>query len=45
MGGIKLDAKLREKIFKISAATIDRMFADTRKKYRIKGRATTKPES
>jgi len=42
-GEIKLKPKVREKLFKISAATIDRMFADTRKRYRIKGRATTKP--
>jgi hypothetical protein len=42
-GEIKLDAKVREKLFQISAATIDRMLADTRKKYRIKGRSTTKP--
>ena len=42
-GEIKLDAKVREKLFKISADTIDRMFAETRKKYRIKGRSTTKP--
>ena len=31
-GEIKLDAKVREKLFKISAATIDRMFADIRKR-------------
>lgn len=42
-GEIKLDAKVREKLFQISAATVDRMLADTRKKYRIKGRSTTKP--
>ena len=36
-GEIKLNAKVREKLFKISAATIDRMLADTRKRYRIKG--------
>ena len=42
-GEIKLDAKVREKLFQISTATIDRMLADTRKKYRIKGRSTTKP--
>jgi len=42
-GEISLPVKVREKLFKISAATIDRMLADTRKKYRIKGRSTTKP--
>jgi len=42
-GEIKLSTKVREKLFKISAATIDRMLADTRKRYRIKGRSTTKP--
>ena len=42
-GEIKLDAKLREKLFKISAATIDRLLAETRKRYRIKGRSTTRP--
>ena len=42
-GEIKLSAKVREKLFKISAATIDRMFADIRKRYRIKGRSTTRP--
>ena len=30
---------------KISAATIDRILADTRKKYRIKVRSTTKSET
>jgi len=42
-GEIKLSTKVREKLFKISAATIDRLLADTRKKCRIKGRSTTKP--
>ena len=40
---IKLTPKGREKLFKISASSIDRLLAETRKKYRIKGRATTKP--
>jgi len=40
---IKLDAEVREKLFKISAATIDRLLAPTRKRYRIKGRSTTRP--
>jgi len=40
---IKLTPKGREKLFKISASSIGRLLAETRKKYRIKGRATTKP--
>jgi hypothetical protein len=44
-GEIKLDTKVREKLLKISAATIDRLLAETRKRYRIKGRSTTKPGS
>jgi len=40
---INLSAKVREKLFKISAATIDRLLTDTRKRFRIKGRSTTKP--
>jgi hypothetical protein len=42
-GEIKLKPKVREKLFRISPASIDRLFTDTRKRYRIKGRATTKP--
>ena len=42
---IKLKPKVREKLFKISAATIDRLLTDTRKRYRIKGRSTTRPGS
>ena len=42
-GEIKLNLKVREKLWKISAATIDRLLADTRKRCRIKGRSTTKP--
>ena len=42
-GGIKLDPQVREKLFKISPATIDRLLALERKKYRIKGRSTTRP--
>ena len=44
-GEIKLDTKVREKLLTISAATIDRLLADTRKKYQIKGRSTTRPGS
>jgi len=42
---INLSAKVREKLFQISAATIDRLLTDTRKRYRIKGRSTTRPGS
>ena len=42
-GEIKLNLKVREKLFKISAATIDRLLSDTRKRFRIKGRSTTRP--
>jgi len=44
-GEINLTTRVREKLFKISAATIDRMLAETRKRYRIKGRSTTRPGS
>ena len=39
-GGIKLSTKVREKLFKISAATIDRLLSETRKRHRIKGRSS-----
>ena len=42
-GKIKLKLKVREKLFKVSSATIDRLLSDTRKRYRIKDRSTTKP--
>jgi len=42
-GEIKLDAKVRKKLFKIRASSIDRLLADTRKRYQLKGRSTTKP--
>jgi len=42
---IKLTSEVREKLFTISAATIDRLLADTRKKQQIKGRSTTRPGS
>ena len=42
-GEINLATKVREKLEKISAATIDRMLVETRKRYRIKGRSTTRP--
>jgi len=40
---IKLSTKVREKLWKISPATINRLLAEERKKYRIKGRSTTRP--
>jgi hypothetical protein len=44
MGGeIKLNIKVREKLLKISAATINKLLSDTRKRYRIKGRSTARP--
>jgi len=42
-GEINLTTRIREKLFKISAATIDRLLAKERKRYRIKGRSTTRP--
>jgi len=42
-GEIKLDAKIRKKLFEISASSIDRLLADIRKRYQLKGRSTTKP--
>jgi hypothetical protein len=43
--GIKLNPEVREKLLKISAATIDRLLTEVRKRYRIKGRSTTRPGS
>jgi len=40
---IALDEKVREKLLRISAATIDRMVAGERRKQMIKGRSNTKP--
>jgi len=42
-GEIKLDAKVRKKLFKISSSSIDGLLADIRKRYQLKGRSTTKP--
>jgi len=44
-GEIKLDAKVRKKLFKISASSIDRLLANIRKRYQLKSRSTTKPET
>lgn len=40
---LRLDEKTREKLIRISAATIDRLLKPERKKYAIKGRSLTKP--
>jgi len=42
---IRLDRQTREKVLKISAASIDRLLAADRKKLQIKGRSHTKPGS
>lgn len=40
---IRISDKVREKLFTISPATIDRLLAKDRKKQQIKGRSNTKP--
>lgn len=42
-GEIRLAHEAKDKLMKISPATIDRILAAERKKYKIKGRANTKP--
>lgn len=42
-GEIRLTEAAKDKLMKISPATIDRLLAAARKKYKIKGRANTKP--
>lgn len=42
-GEIRLTQAAKDKLIKISPATIDRVLASERKKYKIKGRANTKP--
>ena len=42
---IRLDGQTREKLLKISPASIDRLLAPDRKKLQIKGRSHTKPGS
>lgn len=42
-GELKVDAGTREKLLKISAATIDRLLAAERRKHQLRGRARTKP--
>jgi hypothetical protein len=42
-GEFKCDARTREKLLRISAATIDRLLAPERRKHQLRGRARTKP--
>ena len=42
-GEISLAQEAKDKLMKISPATIDRLLAPERKKYKIRGRANTKP--
>jgi len=44
-GEISLTDQVKEKLFAISAATIDRLLAPIRKKQQIKGKSTTRPGS
>lgn len=40
---LTLKREVREKLLKISSATIDRVLSVTKKRYQLKGRSTTKP--
>ncbi len=40
---LTVDRATRERLLRISAATIDRLLADERRKYQLKGRSGTKP--
>jgi hypothetical protein len=42
-GELKMDARTREKLQRISAATIDRLLSAERRKHQLRGRARTKP--
>lgn len=42
-GEITIDLSVRRKVLQVSAATIDRILKDERKKWQVKGRPTTKP--
>jgi len=42
-GEIRLSAEVRQKLFSISPASIDRLLAKERKRHQIKGRGNTKP--
>lgn len=42
-GELNIDEEVREKLFKISPATIDRLLASEKAKFKLKGRSTTKP--
>ena len=43
MGELHLEPKTRRKLLTVSAATIDRMLAPTRKRYQLRARSQTKP--
>lgn len=42
-GGIEIKGEVKEKLLKISPATIDRILREERERYRIKSKARTKP--
>jgi len=42
-GELKVEKEIKNKLYRIGSATIDRMLAATRKSYQLKGRSTTKP--
>jgi hypothetical protein len=42
-GEIVVDDKTRQKLIRLSCATIDRLLLSTRRRYQLKGRSTTKP--
>jgi len=42
-GELQVDARTREKLRRISAATIDRLLSPERRKHQLRGRARTKP--
>ena len=42
-GELKVDKETREKLLRISAATIDRLLSGERRKYQLRGRARTRP--
>jgi transposase InsO family protein len=43
MGELRLEPETRRKLLSVSAATIDRMLAPTRKRYQLRARSQTKP--
>jgi hypothetical protein len=44
-GELELDPEIREKLLRVSAATIDRLLAPERRRLRVRGRQGTKPGS